>query len=106
MITDAALASRIQAREMFPDAPIGPELWAEAISCACHQLNCTATKTNDEWKSPYEMFHGTPPPVGSTYPFLKPAVFKSRRQFKSQPKARKDGTLDPPTIAPVIAFAC
>ena len=36
MITDAALASRIQAREMFPDAPIGPELWAEAISCTCH----------------------------------------------------------------------
>ena len=52
MITDAALASRIQAREMFPDAPVGTELWAEAISCACHQLNCTATKTNDEWKSP------------------------------------------------------
>lgn len=80
MITDAALASRIQARELFPDAPTGPELWAEAISCACHQLNCTATEANDEWESPYDMFHGTPP---STYPFLKPAVFKTRRKFKS-----------------------
>ncbi|CAB1112185.1 unnamed protein product [Ectocarpus sp. CCAP 1310/34] len=43
LITDAALASRIQATQPFPDAPNHPGLWAEAISCACHQLNCTAT---------------------------------------------------------------
>ncbi|CAB1099797.1 unnamed protein product [Ectocarpus sp. CCAP 1310/34] len=90
LITDAALASRIQATQLFPDAPNHPGLWAEAISCACHQLNCTATKSNEGDKSAYEMFHDSPPPVGSTYPFLKPAVFKSRRKAKSQPKGEKE----------------
>ncbi|CAB1110128.1 unnamed protein product [Ectocarpus sp. CCAP 1310/34] len=95
LITDAALASRIQATQLFPDAPNHPGLWAEAISCACHQLNCTATKSNEGDKSAYEMFHDSPPPVGSTYPFLKPAVFKSRRKAKSQPKGEKGWYLGP-----------
>jgi len=95
MITDAALASRIQATQLFPDAPNNPGLWAEAISCACHQLNCTSTTANEGDKSPYELFHGSPPPVGATYPFLKPAVFKSRRKTKSEPKGAKGWYLGP-----------
>ncbi|CAB1119814.1 unnamed protein product [Ectocarpus sp. CCAP 1310/34] len=106
LLADSALASRIQAKEMFPDAPVSPGLWAEAISCACHQMNCTATTGNPGHKSPEELFHGTPPPVGSTHPFLKPLVFKSRRKARSQPRARKDGTLGLPTITPVTASAC
>ncbi|CAB1112816.1 unnamed protein product [Ectocarpus sp. CCAP 1310/34] len=57
LLADSALASRIQAKEMFPDAPVSPGLWAEAISCACHQMNCTATTGNPGHKSPYELFH-------------------------------------------------
>ncbi|CAB1112933.1 unnamed protein product [Ectocarpus sp. CCAP 1310/34] len=95
IISDAALASRIQAKEMFPDAPTDPALWAEAIACACHQLNCTATTANPGDKSPYEMFHGKPPPAGSVYPFLKPAVYKARRERKSHPKGRKGWYLGP-----------
>ncbi|CAB1099462.1 unnamed protein product [Ectocarpus sp. CCAP 1310/34] len=95
LITDAALASRILATQLFPDAPNHPGLWAEAISCACHQLNCTANKSNEGHKSADEMFHDSPPPVGSTYPFLKPAVFKSRRKVKSQPKGEKGWYVGP-----------
>eukprot|EP00903_Cladosiphon_okamuranus_P011970 g11242.t1 len=35
------------------------------------------------------------PPVGSTYPFLKPAVFKQNRQSKSQPKGQKGWYVGP-----------
>ncbi|CAB1111781.1 unnamed protein product [Ectocarpus sp. CCAP 1310/34] len=95
LITDAALASRIQATQLFPDAPNHPGLWTEAISCACHQLNCTATISNEGDKSAYKMFHDSPPPVGSTYPFLKAAVFKSRTKAKSQPKGEKGWYIGP-----------
>ena len=55
MINDAAVAARIQATELYPNAPNYPSLWAEAASWACHDLNCTATTANPGDKSPYEM---------------------------------------------------
>lgn len=95
LITDAALAGRIQAKELYADAPTFPALWAESIACACHQLNCSASSANPERKSPFEMFHGRPPPIEATQPFLKPAVFRKRRKNKSQPKAQKGWYLGP-----------
>ena len=88
LINDAATAARIQATELYPGAPDYPSLWAEAVSWACHALNCTATTANPGDKSPYEMWYGSPPPRGAVWPFLKPAVCRVKRNNKSQPKAQ------------------
>ena len=88
LINDAAAAARIQATELYPGAPDYPSLWAEAVSWACHVLNCTATTANPGDKSPYEMWYGSPPPRGAVWPFLKPAVCRVKRNNKSQPKAQ------------------
>ena len=88
LINDAAAAARIQATELYPGAPDYPSLWAEAVSWACHALNCTATTANPGDKSPYEMWYGSPPPRGAVWPFLKPAVCRVKRNNKLQPKAQ------------------
>ena len=88
LINDAAIAARIQATELYPNAPNYPSLWAEAASLACHALNCTATTANPGDKSPYEMWYGSPPPRGAVWPFLKPAVCRVKRANKSLPKAQ------------------
>ena len=61
LINDVAVAARIQATELYPNAPNYPSLWAEAASWA-YALNCTATTANPGDKSPYEMWHGSPLP--------------------------------------------
>ena len=88
LINDAAVAARIQATELYPNAPNYPSLWAEAVSWACHALNCTATTANPGDKSPYEMWYGSPPPRGAVWPLLKPAVCRVKRANKSLPKAQ------------------
>ena len=88
LINDAAVAARIQATELYPDAPNYLSLWAEAASWACHALNCTATTANPGDKSPYEMWYSSPPPRGAVWPFLKPAVCRVKRANKSLPKAQ------------------
>ena len=64
LIETAAMAGRIQARELFPGAqlPATESLWAEASHWACDALNRTATSAKPANKSPYEMWHGNPPP--------------------------------------------
>ena len=79
LINDAAVAARIQATELYPNAPNYPSLWAEAASWACHALNCTATTANPGDKSPYEMWYGSHSPRGAVWPFLKPAVCRVKR---------------------------
>ena len=63
LIETAAMAGRIQARELFPGAqlPATESLWAEASHWACDALNRTATSAKPANKSPYEMWHGNPP---------------------------------------------
>ena len=56
LINDAAVAARIQATELYSNAPDYPSFSAEAASWACHALNCTATTANPGDKSPYEMW--------------------------------------------------
>ena len=87
LINDTTVAARIQATELYPNAPNYPSLWAEAASWACHALNCTATIANPRDKAPYEMWSGSPPPRGAVWPFLKPAVCRVKRANKSLPKA-------------------
>ena len=57
LIETAAMAGRIQARELYPGAqlPATDSLWAEASHWACDALNRTATTANPESKSPYEL---------------------------------------------------
>ena len=88
LINDATVAARIQATELYPNAPNYPSLWAEAASWACHALNCTATTANPGGKSSYEMWYGSPPPRGAVWPFLKPVVCRVKRANKSLPKAQ------------------
>ena len=63
LIETAAMAGRIEARELFPGAqlPATESLWAEASHWACDALNRTATSANPTNKSPYEMWSGNPP---------------------------------------------
>ena len=58
------------------------------MSWACNAVNRTATKANPGNKSPYEMWHGSPPPAGEVLPFLKPAIYRVKRENKSLPKAQ------------------
>ena len=88
LMNDAAVAARIQATELYPNAPNYPSMWAEAASWACHALNCTATTANPGDKSPYEMSYGSPPLHGAVWPFLEPAVCRVKRANKSLPKAQ------------------
>lgn len=85
---DAALAARIQAPALYPGAPTYPSLWDEAVSWACDALNRTAITSNPESKSPYELWHGHPPPSGETYPFLRPAICRLKRGSNSEPEAK------------------
>jgi len=96
LIETAAMAGRIQARELYPGTqlPATESLWAEASHWACDALNRTATTANPESKSPYEMWYGRPPPV-VLLPFLKPGYCKVKRENKSQAKAQECFYLGP-----------
>ena len=89
LINDAALAVRIQAPVLYPDASAYPSSWVEAVYGACHLLNRIATTATSGGKSPYAKC-GTVrlPPPGEVWPFLKPAIWKTKRANKSQPKAQ------------------
>ena len=100
LINDAAVAARIQATELYPNASNYPSLWAEAASWACHALNSTATTANAGDKSPYEMWYGSPPPRGAVWPFLKPAVCRVKRANKSLPKAQDCYYVEPGVTHP------
>ena len=63
IIEAAGLASRIQAAVKYPNevCPRGGSLWAEQAHWTCHVLNCTATSANSGFKSPHEIWFGSPP---------------------------------------------
>ena len=88
-ITEAAgLAARIQAAAKYPNEvfPRGESLRAEQAHWACHAFNCTATSANPGYKSPHEMWFGSPP-SSSPFPFLNPRFRSVKRRNKLQPKA-------------------
>ena len=62
LIETAAMAGRIQARELFPGAqlPATASLCAEVSHWTCDALNRTATTADPESKSPHEMWHDSP----------------------------------------------
>ncbi|CAN0500009.1 unnamed protein product, partial [Ectocarpus sp. 12 AP-2014] len=63
LIEKVAKASIYQAKSSYVGMglPSTNELWAEAHNFACDNLNRTATTSNKNMKSPYEMWHGKPP---------------------------------------------
>ena len=96
IIEAAGLAARIQAAAKYPNEvfPRGESLWAEQAHWACHALNCTATSANPGYKSPHEMWFGSPP-SSSPFPFLKPGFRSVKRRNKLQPKAVRCWYLGP-----------
>ena len=96
IIEAAGLAARIQAAAKYPNEvfPRGESLWAEQAHWACHALNCTATSANPGYKSPHEMWFGSPP-SSSPFPFLKPGFRSIKRRNKLQPKAVRCWYLGP-----------
>ena len=64
LIEKLAKASVFQAKVSFVgiELPSMDRLWAEAHKFACDNLNRTATSSNKDMKSPYEMWHGGKPP--------------------------------------------
>ena len=88
LINDTALAARIQARVLYPGAPSYPSLWAKSVSWARNALIRTATKVNPGTKSPYEMEYGSPPFAGQVWPFLKPTIYRVKRENNSQLEAQ------------------
>ena len=88
LISGTALAARIHVQVLYPGAPSYTSLWAEAVSWTCNALNRTATKANPGNKSTYEMSYGSPPLAGEVWLFLAPAIYRLRRENKSQPKAQ------------------
>ena len=72
---------------MFPSMGVssGDSLWAAQAYWACHALNSTATTSNPQCKTPYEMWYGKVPP--SPFPILKPGFVKRKRVDKLKPKA-------------------
>ena len=88
IIEAAGLAARIQAAAKYPNEgfPRGESLRAEQAHWDCHALNYTATSANPGYKSPHEMWLGSPP-SSSPFPFLKPGFRSVKRRNKLQPKA-------------------
>ena len=87
IIQNAALAARIQAPILFPhvELPTSEALWAEAVHLACEALNRTASTSNTDSKSPYEMWHGKAAPA-SPHPFLRPGYCRWNLPSKSFPR--------------------
>ena len=96
IIEAAGLAARIQAAAKYPNEvfPRGESLWAEQAHWACHALNCTATSAYPGYKSPHEMWFGSPP-SSSPFPFLKPGFRSIKRRNKLELKAVRYWYLGP-----------
>ena len=88
LIIDTALAARIQAQVLYLGALSYTSLWVEAVSWAYKALNRTATKANPGNKFPCEMWYGSPPLVGEVWHFFKLAIYRVKRENKSQSKAQ------------------
>ena len=96
IIEGAGLAGRIQVAAKYPNEvlPRGENLWAEQAHWTCHALNCTASSANHGFKSPHEMWFGSPP-SSTPFPFLKPDFCSVKRRNKLQPKAVRCWYLGP-----------
>ena len=88
LIEKVAKASMYQAKVSFVDMGLPPmeKYWAEAHNFACDNLNRTATTSNKNMKSPYEVWHGKKPPP-TLIQWFQPCFFKVKRKRKTDAQA-------------------
>ena len=60
MVEQAAMAARIQAKELY-GVDVPERMWAESYRWAADALNRTANTANPNKKSPDELFYGEVP---------------------------------------------
>ena len=87
----AGHAARIEVNRLVPDVhleqlkgvrvPDGTSLWMESVLWASEGFNRSATTANSGMLSPYEIFHGSRPPMAAL-PFCKPAYHRVPWQGK------------------------
>ena len=65
--------------------PFDNSLWVPQVYWAYHALNSTATTSNPQCMTLYEMWYGKVP--ASPFPFLKPGFVKRKRRNKLEHKA-------------------
>ena len=96
LIEKLAKASVFQANVSFVgmELPSMDRLWAEAHNFACDNLNRTATSSNKDMKSPYEMWHGEKPPP-TLLQWFQPCFFKVKRKHKTDAQAKPGFSLGP-----------
>lgn len=105
LIEKLAKASTFQAKSSFVGMglPSTDRLWAEAHHFACNNLNQTATTSNKNMKSPWEMWHGKPPPP-TLVQWLQPCFFKTTRKNKTDAQAEPGFYLGPADNHPLGAY--
>ena len=86
-IESAGKAAIIEAGVNVPGMgiPFGNSLWIPQVYWAYHALNSTATTSNPQCMTLYEMWYGKVPT--SPFPFLKPGFVKHKRRNKPEHKA-------------------
>ena len=96
LIAKLAKASAIQAKVSCVGLglPATEKLWPEAHSYACDALNRTATSSNPDYKSPYEMWYGKPPPP-TLLEWLQPCFYRVTRGSKTDAQAKPAFYLGP-----------
>lgn len=96
LIEKLAKASIFQAQESFRGMGLpamGP-FWAEAHNFACDNLNRTATTSNKNMLSPYEVWHGKKPPP-TLLQWFQPCFHKVKRKHKTDAQAEPGFYLGP-----------
>ena len=62
-------------------------LWAETHNYSCDVLNCTATTSNKDKRSAYEMWHGVKPPP-TLLQWRQPCFYRTKRKLKTYAQAK------------------
>ena len=68
-------------------SPATETLWAEAQNYSCDVLNRTATTSNRDKKSAYEMWHGVKPPP-TLIQRLRPCFYQTKRKLKTDAQSK------------------
>ena len=95
-IETIAKASAFQAKVLFVGMQLRATetLWAEAHNYSCDVLNPTATTSNRDKKSAYEMWHGVKPPP-TLIQWFQPCFYRTKRKRKTDAQAKPGFYLGP-----------
>ena len=101
LIEKLAKAAAFQARVSFVNEgiPATASLWSEAHNYACDVLNRTATVANPGYKSPYELWHGKPPPP-TLLVWMQTCFYRVKLVLKTDAQAKPAFYLGPARNSP------